>query len=138
MSSARLVIVGGSGARRRPPKPGKVCLTVATAGSGTRSQQPASRPIGVSSTSVTRRSITRPGELARSPGQVDRGLASDYDARRSCWTIQHRGDIMAAAERRDFNPPYLHPAHEATVLRAPSKRLIEVPRVRPTGNDLTK
>ena len=31
---------------------------------------------------------------------------------------------MAVAERQDFNPPYLHPAYEATVLRAPSKRLI--------------
>jgi protocatechuate 3,4-dioxygenase beta subunit len=60
---------------------------------------------------------------------------------------------MAVAEHQDFNPPYLHPAYEATVLRAPSKRLIEVPRgwfhhatgpvwgrvpIRPTDNDLTK
>ena len=59
---------------------------------------------------------------------------------------------MAVAEIEDFNPPYLHPAYEATVRRAPSKRLIEVPRewfhhprgpvwgrvpVRPGDNDLT-
>ena len=24
---------------------------------------------------------------------------------------------MAVAERQDFNPPYLHPAYEATMLR---------------------
>ena len=35
---------------------------------------------------------------------------------------------MSVAERQDFNPPYLHPAYEATILRAPQKRLIEVPR----------
>jgi protocatechuate 3,4-dioxygenase beta subunit len=60
---------------------------------------------------------------------------------------------MSVAERQDFNPPYLHPAYEATILRAPQKRLIEVPRgffhhssgpvwgrvpVRPGDNDLTK
>ena len=60
---------------------------------------------------------------------------------------------MTVAEIEDFNPPYLHPAYEATVRRAPTKRLIEVPRdwfhhspgpvwgrvpVRPGDNDLTK
>jgi protocatechuate 3,4-dioxygenase beta subunit len=60
---------------------------------------------------------------------------------------------VAVAEDRDFNPPYLHPAYEATVRRAPSKRLIEVPHgwfhhspgpvwgrvpIRPGDNDLTK
>ncbi|HEY1776443.1 MAG TPA: protocatechuate 3,4-dioxygenase subunit beta [Solirubrobacteraceae bacterium] len=60
---------------------------------------------------------------------------------------------MAVAEIEDFNPPYLHPAYVATLRRAPSKRLIEVPHdwfhhargpvwgrvpVRPGDNDLTK
>jgi len=59
---------------------------------------------------------------------------------------------MAVAEREDFNPPYLHPEYQITVRRAPSKRVIEVPRhwfhhatgpawgrrpVRPGENDLT-
>jgi len=59
---------------------------------------------------------------------------------------------MTVAEIEDFNPPYLHPAYEATLRRAPAKRLIEVPRewfhnsrgpvwgrvpVRPGDNDLT-
>jgi protocatechuate 3,4-dioxygenase, beta subunit len=62
-------------------------------------------------------------------------------------------DSMAVAAPEDVNPPYLHPAYEATLRRAPSKRLIEVPRgffhhstgpvwgrvpVRPGDNDLTK
>jgi protocatechuate 3,4-dioxygenase, beta subunit len=60
---------------------------------------------------------------------------------------------MSVAEQHDFNPPYLHPAYEATIKRAPQKRLVEVPRgffhhsrgpvwgrvpVRPGDNDLTK
>jgi protocatechuate 3,4-dioxygenase, beta subunit len=35
---------------------------------------------------------------------------------------------MAVAEREDINPPYLYPAYAITVKRAPSKRLIEIPR----------
>ena len=60
---------------------------------------------------------------------------------------------MSVAQHEDVNPPYLHPAYEITVQRAPSKRLIEVPRhffhhsrgpvwgrvpVRPGDNDLTR
>ncbi len=60
---------------------------------------------------------------------------------------------MAVAEEEDVNPPYLHPAYEITVSRAPSKRLVQVQRgwfhhargpawgrvpVRPGDNDLTK
>jgi protocatechuate 3,4-dioxygenase beta subunit len=56
-------------------------------------------------------------------------------------------------ESEDYNPPYLYPAYEATVRRAPSKRLVVVPQgwfhhsrgpawgripVRPGDNDLTK
>lgn len=35
---------------------------------------------------------------------------------------------MATAEQLDFNPPYLHPEYAITIKRAPSKRLVEVPR----------
>jgi protocatechuate 3,4-dioxygenase, beta subunit len=60
---------------------------------------------------------------------------------------------MAVATYEDANPPYLYPAYEATLRRAPTKRLIEVPKgffhhstgpvwgrvpVRPGDNDLTK
>jgi protocatechuate 3,4-dioxygenase beta subunit len=60
---------------------------------------------------------------------------------------------VAVAEIEDVNPPYLHPAYAITVRRAPSKRLVEVPRgwfhhssgpawgrvpVRPGDNDLTR
>jgi protocatechuate 3,4-dioxygenase beta subunit len=59
---------------------------------------------------------------------------------------------MAVVERRDLNPPHLHPAYEATASRAPATRLIEVLRgwlhhpaspvwgrvpLRPTDNDPT-
>jgi protocatechuate 3,4-dioxygenase beta subunit len=60
---------------------------------------------------------------------------------------------VAVAEIEDVNPPYLHPAYAITVRRAPSKRLVEVPRdwfhhshgpawgrvpVRAGDNDLTR
>lgn len=35
---------------------------------------------------------------------------------------------MATTEQLDFNPPYLHPEYIITTRRAPSKRLVEVPR----------
>lgn len=59
---------------------------------------------------------------------------------------------MATAEQLDVNPPYLHPAYAITVRRAPSKRLVELPRgwfhhapgpvfgripIGPNDNDLT-
>lgn len=59
---------------------------------------------------------------------------------------------MKPAEVLDFNPPYLFPDYKITVLRAPAKRLVEVPRgwfheargpvygrirVEPGDNDLT-
>ena len=60
---------------------------------------------------------------------------------------------MSVAQREDVNPPFLHPAYEITVRRAPSKRLVEVGRdwfhhaagpvwgrvpLRPGDNDLTR
>src|SRR5579872_3746395 len=134
-------MVGAVAARGRPSKPGKTCLTTATDGSATCSQQPASRPIGVSSTSVTRGSITR----GRQEGPKPAARMPDDPAGRS-------GAHVAVAQHEDVNPPYLHPAYEITVRRAPSKRLIEVPHdwfhhsrgpvwgrvpVRPGDNDLT-
>jgi protocatechuate 3,4-dioxygenase, beta subunit len=35
---------------------------------------------------------------------------------------------VATAELLDFNPPYLHPAYPITIVRAPSKRTIQLPR----------
>jgi protocatechuate 3,4-dioxygenase, beta subunit len=63
------------------------------------------------------------------------------------------GGTVSVAQHEDVNPPYLHPAYEITVQRAPTKRLVEVPHdffhhsrgpvwgrvpVRPTDNDLTR
>jgi protocatechuate 3,4-dioxygenase beta subunit len=59
---------------------------------------------------------------------------------------------LTIAEMHDLNPPYLHPEYKITLRRAPSKRLIELPKewfhlapgpvygrmpVRPGENDLT-
>jgi protocatechuate 3,4-dioxygenase, beta subunit len=59
---------------------------------------------------------------------------------------------MAIAEPVDLNPPYLHPEYKITIVRAPSKRLVAVPRhwfhempgpvygripIGPNDNDLT-